>query len=180
MTESHEHQRVVAFLLQLVGLYVRLFRLGELLSAPFAMRVTPESPAREPDLVFVAREHLARLTNEFLIGPADLIVEVVSDDSVYCDRVDKLGEYELAGVREYWIVDPRPDKPRAGFWVLDETRCYQSGAVGKDGIYHSTILPGFWLRVEWLVAEALPDPLVALAQVVGPEKIMETIRSQGG
>jgi hypothetical protein len=52
--------------------------------------------------------------------------------------------------------------------------------VGKDGIYHSTILPGFWLRVEWLIAEALPDPLVALAQVVGPEKILEAIRSQGG
>lgn len=174
-----------------VGLFIRLFDLGELLAAPFEMRATPDGPAREPDLLFVAAENRSRLTRERLAGPADLIVEVVSDDSVYHDRVDKFEEYETVGVREYWIVDPRPGKQRADFWVLDDVRepylpCgkhgqsndagrYRAGLIDDAGVYHSMVLPGFWLQVEWLLAEAPPDPLVTLAQVVGVEKIVSVI-----
>lgn len=177
MPPKHIHQRMITFLIELLGPFIRLFKLGELLAAPFEMRATPDGPAREPDLLFVASEHLQRLTRERLSGPADLIVEVVSDDSVYRDRVDKFEEYEAAGVREYWIVDPRPDKQRADFWILDEAGRYRAGQVGQDGIYHSAALTGFWLRVEWLLAETPPDPLAALAQVAGPEKIAEAIHS---
>jgi len=37
----------------------------------------------------VAREHADRITDERVAGPADLIVEVISDDSVGRDRGDK-------------------------------------------------------------------------------------------
>jgi Uma2 family endonuclease len=153
-----------------------LFNLGKVYNAPFEMRAVPDGSSREPDLLFVSSEHLDRLTPDRLVGPADLIVEVVSDDSVYRDRVDKFEEYEAAGVREYWIVDPRPGKQRADFWVLDETGRYRAKEI-KDGIYHSTMLPGLWLRVEWLLAETSPDPLIALAQIVGADKITEALRA---
>ena len=65
------HQRVVAFLMSLMGLFIQLFQLGRLLPAPFEMRATADGPAREPDLIFVAREHLDRLSQERLSGPAD-------------------------------------------------------------------------------------------------------------
>ncbi len=176
MPPKGEHQRLVAFLVQFMGLFVRLFKLGELFTAPFEMRAIPDGSAREPDLLFIAAENLSRLTRERLAGPADLIVEVVSDDSVYRDRVDKFDEYEAAGVREYWIVDPRPGKQRADFWILDDAGRYRAGLIDADGVYHSTALPGFWLRVEWLLAETPPDPLRALAQVAGVEKIIAAIR----
>jgi Uma2 family endonuclease len=60
------------------------------------MRATPDGPARQPDLLFVAREHLDRLTETRLSGPADFVVEVVSDDSVARDRADKFYEYQAA------------------------------------------------------------------------------------
>ena len=177
MPAKEIHQNIVEFLYVMLNFFVRWFALGKVHTAPFEMRVLADGPAREPDLLFVANDHLERLTNDRLAGPADLIVEVISGDSVYRDRVDKFEEYEAGGVREYWIVDPRPGKQRADFWILDANGRYRAGEI-KDGIYRSTVLPGLWLRVEWLLAENLPDPLVALAQIVGREKIIAVIDGQ--
>jgi Uma2 family endonuclease len=176
MPTKEAHQNVVKFLLVLLDLFVRLFKLGQVQIAPFEMRAVPGGSAREPDLMFVAAEHLDRLSNDRLAGPADLVVEVISDDSVYRDRVDKFDEYEAAGVREYWMIDPRPDRRRADLWVLDERGRYRAGDVSREGVYRSTVLPGLWLRVEWLLADTLPDPLATLAQVVGPDKIIASLQ----
>jgi Uma2 family endonuclease len=175
MPPKRPHQRVVGFLMQLMGLFIQLFQLGELLPAPFEMRATPDGPAREPDLLFVAREHLDRLSAERLSGPADLIVEVISDDSVARDRADKFYEYQAAGVREYWIVDSRPDRERADFYVLDEKERYRPVPPEADGRYHSTVLPGFWLDVDWVTSVEPPPVLTALVQIVGPQRLAEAI-----
>jgi len=179
MPPTQPHQRVVTFLLQLVGMFIQLFRLGQLLPAPFEMRAVPQGSAREPDLLFVAQDHLSRLTEARLNGPADLVVEVVSDDSVTRDWVDKLAEYQAAGIPEYWIIDPRPGAARADFYLLDSTGHYQAVLLAPDGRYHSTVLPGFWLRVEWLVAVEPPDVLQTLAQIVGLPKLLDVLRHDG-
>ncbi len=180
MPPKRPHQRVVAFLMQLMGLFIQLFHLGELLPAPFEMRATPDGAAREPDLIFVACEHLDRLSQERLSGPADLVVEVISDDSVARDRADKFYEYQEAGVREYWILDSRPGRERADFYVLDEKGRYRPVPPASDGRYHSTILPGFWLHVDWVTSAEPPAVLTALAQVVGPQKLVEAIEASAG
>jgi Uma2 family endonuclease len=159
------HQRMTMFLAMLLFQYVRLLNLGEVLTAPFEMRARPDGPAREPDLLFVAHEHLDRLTPERLGGPADLIVEIVSDSSLARDRADKFYEYQEAGVREYWIIDPRPGKERADFYQLMPDDKYQAALPDEQGRYHSLVLPGFWLQVDWLWQEPLPDPLQALREL---------------
>lgn len=170
------HQDVVTFLVALLRFFVQFFQLGQALTAPYEMKVDPDSPAREPDILFIARENLARLSEDRLEGPADLIVEVVSDDSVSRDRSDKFYEYQEAGVREYWVIDPRPGKERADFWVLDEQGRYRPVPVDEDGVYRSTVIPGFWLRVDWLWAEEMPDPLLTFAEIVGPSRVMDALR----
>jgi len=179
MPPKRPHQRVVAFLMQLMGLFIQLFQLGELLPAPFEMRAIPDGPAREPDLLFVAREHLDRLTPERLSGPADLVVEVISDDSVARDRADKFYEYQAAGVKEYWILDSRPGCERADFYVLDEKGRYCPVPVDPNDRYHSTMLPGFWLQADWVTSAKSPDVLTALAQIVGPQRLVEAIGTSG-
>lgn len=175
MPPKDRHQDVVTFLVTLLRLFADFFHLGKVRTAPFEMKATPDSPAREPDIFFVAREHRDRLTEDRLVGPADLIVEIISDDSVSRDRSRKFYEYQEAGVREYWIIDPRWGKERADFWVLDERGKYQPIPI-DDGIYRSTVIPGFWIRVDWLWAEELPDSLLAFAEIAGPARVMEALQ----
>jgi Uma2 family endonuclease len=176
MPPKTRHQDLVAFLLALMRVYVQFFRLGQLLPAPFEMRLTPAGPSREPGLLFIKTENLDRLTDERLVGPADLVVEVVSDESVSRDRSDKFYEYQEAGVREYWVLDPRPGKQRADFWVLEEGRYRPVPAGGDDERYHSTVIPGFWLRESWLWSEERPDPQTTFGEIVGfPPEVMDTL-----
>lgn len=170
---THTHQTVIEFLHILLGLFVRLHQMGLVRIAAYPMRAKEGGSGREPDVLFVTNEHMDRVTEKQLKGPADLAVEVVSDDSTTRDRRDKFSEYEEAGIREYWIIDPRPNRHRAAFYVLDEEGHYQPAPV-NDGIYRSTVVPGFFLRVEWLWQDA-PDPLTALAEIVGAERLIETI-----
>ena len=175
MPPLHPHQILIEFLDRLIGLFVNVFDLGQLRVAPFELKIIPEGNSREPDLMFITKQNLERLTTERVVGPPDLIIEIVSDDSTHRDRVDKFDEYEAGGVLEYWIIDNRPRRRRALFFQLDDQGHYQSVPVGADGIYCSAVLPDFWLRVDWLWAEQ-PDVLRALAEVIGPEQMAQALR----
>ncbi len=177
MTATLEHQQLVQFLSSLLGLFAQIFKLGRVHTAPYAMRAKPEGPGREPDVMFVAAENLRRLGSKYLDGPADLAIEIVSDDSVARDRADKFYEYEEAGVREYWIIDPRPGKQRADFYVRDDKGRYRPVPIDDRGVYASTVLPNFWLQVDWLWATE-PNPLTALAEIVGADKLIEALQGK--
>lgn len=176
MSAATRHQVLVTYLIKLLGNYIEFFQLGELLSAPYEMKVSPGSNARKPDILFVKTENKHYLEEQSLAGAADLVIEVVSPESVKCDNEDKFAEYEAAGIREYWIIDSRPDCPSAEFWVLDEQGQYQSMPV-HNHIYHSTVLAGFWLNTEWLWDTERYSALAAFAEVAGlPKEITELLR----
>jgi Uma2 family endonuclease len=103
-------------------------------------------------------EHLDRLHDLFIEGPADLIVEVVSPSGATRDYVEKFREYEAAGVPEYWVVDPQHGE--AAFFILRDGR-YEAAPLGAGGEFHSTVLPGFWVRAEWLWERPKASGLIA-------------------
>lgn len=142
---SFEYQQIVRLLVSTMGAFVETHQLGIVLSAPFQMKV--QERGREPDLLFLRNEHRDRLKPTYLNGPADLVVEVVSPESVSRDRGDKFVEYEAAGVEEYWLIDPR--RKIAEFYRLDEQGRYQIVLSGETGEYHAVVVAGFWVRVEW-------------------------------
>jgi Uma2 family endonuclease len=151
---SNRHQLLVGFLINLFQHFVEAHQLGVVLTAPFQMKIGSDLPGREPDILFIAQEHLDRLKNTYLDGPADLVVEVISRDSRARDRGEKFYEYEQGGVREYWLLDYL--RRQAEFYQLGSDGIYRSVPVGADGIYRSAVLDGLWLRVEWLWQEPLP------------------------
>ena len=157
---SRQHQLLVGFLEKVLGMFVEQRNLGIVLSAPFQMRL--EDSGREPDLLFVAVDHLDRLKDTYLDGPADLVVEIVSPESAGRDRGDKFYEYARAGVPEYWLLDPEMEW--AEFYQLEKGR-YRVAFSGKEGRYEALVLPGFWLRVEWLWQEPLPKVLDVLREL---------------
>ena len=88
-----------------------------------------------------------------------MAIEVVSPDSVTRDREQKFREYEQGGVREYWLIDP--GREQASFFTL-ETKKFQPLAVREDGVVHSRVLEGLWLKVDWLWQDPLPPLLTVL------------------
>ncbi len=159
---SKRHQSIADFLTGMMRMFVEQRDLGIVLSAPFQMKL---EHGREPDLLFVAKANLGRLKETYLDGPADLVVEIVSPESVGHDRGDKFYEYEQAGIPEYWLIDPL--REQAEFYQLDAQGRYRMVMPDAEGIYRPVVLPSFWLRVEWLWQEPLPAMEDVLLEVGG-------------
>ncbi len=178
MSPNDKHQAIIGLLYKLLSIFAELFDLGIVRFAPFEMRATPDGPAREPDLLFVAREYLDRLTPQRLAGPADLVVEVISESSVTRDRAEKFYEYQRAGVREYWIMDPRPGEERVDGYRLMADGKYLAILPDERGRYHSTVLTGFWFDPAWLWREPLPNALPLLA-AIAPQALRAALQTPG-
>ena len=157
------HQRVLLFLTRLLAGFCQQHQLGEVFLPPMRMRLASRPSGREPDLMFIAGAHADRVKETYVDGPADLVVEIISPESYGRDRHEKFLEYEAGGVVEYWLLDPlRQD---AAFYVLGENGKYHPAASTTDGVYHSSVLEGFRLRVDWLWRDPLPTPEDALAEL---------------
>jgi len=159
---SSFHQDIVRFLLSILSIFVETHDLGWVTTAPFTMYLPVPPQGREPDLLFVKRERMDRIRDAYLDGPADMVVEVVSLDSRTRDRVEKMAEYERAGVREYWLIDPL--RLQADFYRLMADGGFTRVPV-QDGVFTSEALPGFRLRVDWLWRKPLPKILEAAAEL---------------
>lgn len=153
---STRHQDIAGFFETLLRIYSEERDLGHVFSAPYQMKL---DNGREPDVLFVAEEHSDRLQENYLDGPADLVVEIVSPTSGPRDRGDKFYEYEAGGVPEYWLVDPEREQLEV-YQRVDER--YRPVRADEDGAYHSEAVPGFWLKDDWLWQEPLPKTLDVL------------------
>jgi Uma2 family endonuclease len=83
-------------------------------------------------------------------GGPDIAVEIVSRDSRTRDYVEKKQLYLDAGVPEYWLIDLLAG--RCEFLQLVDGR-YEPIPLENNRIFKSRALPGFWLDVEWLLAD---------------------------
>jgi Uma2 family endonuclease len=181
MPTTNRHQNLSRFLTSLLDAFILFFKIGEMRYATFEAKLWPGGPSREPDILFMRNENLVNLSERRFEGGPDLVVEIVSRGSVKEDRVDKFAEYQQAGVREYWLFDSRPHQEQADFYVLGGDGLFHVAPVNEDGVYFSTVLPGFWLNLAWLWDEPLPNPQRTLAEIMLsieelPEKVKETYR----
>ena len=90
------------------------------------------------------------------IGVCDMIVEELSDSTsaeVKRDTEEKKDGYARAGVKEYFILDPK-DK-HMHFYRLDAAGNYEEIEPDKDGVIYSQVLPGLQFRREDLLREPL-------------------------
>lgn len=158
---STRHQLIIGFLHKLIGFFVEKHDLGLVLSAPYKMKLGQYGP--EPDLLFVTHENADRIRKTFLDGPADLVIEVISFESIGRDRGRKFIAYEAAGIPEYWLFDP--EREVAEFYELGSNGRYQLVQLPDDGRYSSQVLPGFWLNANWLWQMPLPPVLDVLRQL---------------
>lgn len=161
---SAKHDDLTGYLRELFRAYFALRPIGVVRSEPFVLRIETTPSYRSPDLQVILNDNPGELTDTAMIGPADICIEVVSPGSVAIDHGEKFEEYEAAGVREYWIVDPLREECR--FYRLQNGGRYAPVQPDDDGSYYTPLLPRFALHVPTLWQSVLPDiiEVVQMAQ----------------
>ena len=119
-----------------------------------------------PDILFVAKSREELIQRTQLSGPPDLCIEIVSPDSGARDWREKYLEYEAAGVKEYWVIDPA-SKHVEVYALVEQQRepaKYQRLAE-QQGAIASTVLTGLCLPTDWLWPETRPKMLEAIEKL---------------
>jgi Uma2 family endonuclease len=129
---SRRHQKIFGELFTQISLHLR-GRRCEVYAAPFDVRLPAPGEKEEttstvvqPDIVVVCDP--SKLDDKGCTGAPDMVVEILSPESLARDQREKLFLYEQAGVLEYWIVHP-VDKTVSIF------RRGPDGLYGKPSLY---------------------------------------------
>lgn len=155
---SLTHQRWCGYL------YVKLYaylsdKNAEVFLAPFDVRL-PDRSTRDDDIFTVLQPDIlivcnpAQLDERGCLGAPDVVIEVLSDGNNWRELIDKFNVYEEAGVKEYWVINPR----RRHFFIytLDAFgRLKSEGAnMYTDGVM-STVFPDFKINLKELLTKEL-------------------------
>jgi Uma2 family endonuclease len=147
---NYDHQFTVSKLLMQIGSFVERKELGVVLTALFEVHLPKIAQPVQPDVLFIAKERQPQSGDKFFKGAPDLVIEVISPSSVRTDRHIKLSAYERAGVREYWVVDPRSSFIEV-YTLLSETQEFSlHGQFGPGEMLQSVVLPELVLAVDSL------------------------------
>ena len=124
--------------------------------APFDVRLFYEEELGEdddtvvqPDIMVVCDK--SKIGDEGIRGAPDLVIEILSPLNTVFEMGEKRDLYEDAGVREYWVVNPKDNDVTV--------HRLQDGGVFDNEIYKATatvpvgILPGFGIALDQVFAE---------------------------
>jgi len=135
---------------------------GRVLGVETQVRLQAVKQRRNPDVVFVSHLRQQIIKQTYIDGPPDLVMEIVSPDSVVRDWREKFNAYEKSGVREYWVIDP----------VNKRVEVYTLGKNGKytllkesDGRITSKVIRKLSIRPNWLWESPLPKIAKVLKEI---------------
>lgn len=153
---SRVHQGISMELSRQFGNYLEGKRC-QVYAAPFDVRLfekdgdTPEDvdTVVEPDLVVICDR--SKLDDRGCKGAPDLVVEILSPTTQRHDRLVKLGLYQRAGVREYWIVDP--DSSTVQVFLQQDGSLQLHEVYDRQGVAKVNVLEGCFIELEKVFSE---------------------------
>lgn len=146
---NRSHQKTIGELFAYLRTHVQTTGLGEVYVAPFDVELAPDV-VFQPDVLVVLNAGLEKVTEEGIIGAPDLVVEIASPSTAVFDRLTKYEKYALAGVPEYWIVNP--EKRTVEVLVVEASGYHSLGIFQGQETLPSHILPGLPVHVEQFFA----------------------------
>lgn len=139
---TDNHQAMLEWLFLALKAFIERLG-GKVRFAPLRVLVR-DGKYREPDILLVRDSRDPRRQNRFWLG-ADLVVEVVSEDDPERDTKVKRVDYALAGIPEYWIVNPLTSTITV--LALQGEAYTEHGVFGRGEQAVSKLLVGFSVQV---------------------------------
>jgi Uma2 family endonuclease len=120
---KYNHQRLTGLIYSRLVNHTEKTGSGEVIISPFDVYLENLLSAVQPDILYISNENRDILKEDgYIHGAPDLIVEVLSSD-IQRDKVQKKNLYERAGVKEYFIVNPKDNKVLA--YALNHQSTYE-------------------------------------------------------
>lgn len=148
---TFDHENVTGFLFMLLRDHASRHRLGEVVGSNAVMQLGQRRFS--PDISFLAAAHESRIRGGRVIGPMDLVVEVLSPSTRDYDRGEKLRAYREGLVPEIWLIDPDAKT----FESHRLTGTAYTSTVLQNGKYASPTVAGLTVLVDWLWQRPLPS-----------------------
>lgn len=105
----------------------------EVYTAPFAVNLNKDDETWvEPDISVICDDD--KLSDRGCEGAPDWIIEIISPSTQSRDYLKKLILYQNAGVREYWIVNPRTSNTIVYNFDIGESSSYSFEEAIPAGI----------------------------------------------
>lgn len=138
---SEIHQTISTELTTILNTYMKSKKGScRVFHAPFDVKLN-DNPLTivQPDLMIVCDKN--KLDGKRCNGAPDFIIEIVSPGNPADDYIRKLYYYKNAGVREYWIVDPRRKTVTVNYFEGDMLNIqYTFDATIKANIYEDLFI----------------------------------------
>ena len=153
---SRGHQRISFEMCRQLGNYLEGKRC-QAYSAPFDVRLfekdgdAPEDvdTVVEPDITIVCDS--SKLDDRGCKGAPDMVVEILSPSTQRHDRLVKLGLYQRAGVREYWIVSP--EEQAVQVFTLSDGLLLPHEVYDRQGVAKVNVLDGCFIELSKVFSE---------------------------
>ncbi|MBN2242040.1 MAG: Uma2 family endonuclease [Acidobacteria bacterium] len=100
-----KHQRIAIKLTAFLYENLERKNRGVVMGAPSSVMLSSWDIVR-PDVFFVRKNREGIVGDHIVLGPPDLVVEIINNDSWERDMKEKRKIYAEAGIQEYWIVNP--------------------------------------------------------------------------
>lgn len=138
------HQKISIHISMRLNAFVDEKEIGEIFTAPLDIEFSGQD-ILQPDIFFITTEHASVIGEKRIIGPPDLIVEILSESTAYLDLRYKKNLYEKSGVREYWIVDPLEKSVEV--FILQDNAYRLDQRITGEGSVCSRLLEGFSIEL---------------------------------
>ncbi len=147
--------------LDLLHRFISTYPIAKLINLETGFVLTIEDPTepsgqreavRKPDIGVILNSNpvpWGGVDRRHFDGVCDMVVEAVSDSTlaeVLRDTEEKRRDYALAGVKEYYILDPGGEHMR--FYRLIPGGQYEEIQPDLEGVIGSDVLPGLQFRLE--------------------------------
>lgn len=139
-TPSRTHQRISGYIHNEIYNYINN-KNGEceIYAAPFAVFLNNDDYNYvEPDISVIC--DTSKLDEKGCHGAPDWVIEIVSPGSKPMDYFTKLFKYQMAGVREYWIVDSAKEQVIVYRFEKETMEEYSFGEDVPVGIYEDFLM----------------------------------------
>ena len=103
------HQEISGRLFVKLHEFIKEKDLGYIYYAPVDVYLTAEN-VYQPDILFIRKNRSDIIKKRRIMGPPDIVIEILSPSTAYYDLREKFKVYEQCGVQEYWIIDHRAKK----------------------------------------------------------------------